>query len=435
MNALEIIRKKRDGGRLSDGEWRWLVDGFMRGVVPDEQMAAFLMAACLRGLDDDETLSLTLAMRDSGETFSLPGLGRPLVDKHSTGGVGDKVTLILGPVVRAMGLAMAKLSGRGLGYSGGTLDKLASIPGFRTDLTAGELADQVRRTGLAVASPSVDIAPADHRIYALRDATATVEEPGLIAASIMSKKLAVASDGLVLDVKVGDGAFFADAGAAREFARRALAIGRGAGRKVSAVLTRMDRPLGREAGNAREVAEALAVLKGTGPDDVREVVLALAAELATLVGAGGVGEAREALGSGRALEAFERWVTEQGGDMRSLAAFPPRAAVSTDVIAGKSGHVQRVSALAIGRAAWRAGAGRERRTDAVDPAAGVEIRVTEGDAVRAGEVLARVHASDGIRAEEARREAQAAFAIDEGPTPRRPVILERLHHTEGADGE
>lgn len=433
MNALEIIRRKRDGGRLTDGEWRWLVGGFTKGAVPDEQMAAFLMAAFLRGLDDDETLSLTLAMRDSGDTFSLPGLDRPLVDKHSTGGVGDKVTLVLGPVVAAMGLAMAKLSGRGLGYSGGTLDKLASIPGFRTDLAPGELADQVRRTGLAVTSPSADIAPADRRIYALRDATATVEEPGLIAASIMSKKLAVASDGLVLDVKAGDGAFFANEGAAREFARRALAIGRGAGRKVSAVLTRMDRPLGREAGNAREVAEAMAVLKGDGPDDVREVVLALAGELTSLVGVGSAGEAREALESGRAFESFERWVAAQGGDIRALAAFPLRAAVSADVMAGQSGHVRGVSALAIGRAAWRAGAGRKKKTDPVDPAAGVEILVTEGDAVRAGDVLARVHASDGARAEEARREAEAAFTIGDEPAIRRPVILEHLRHREGAD--
>lgn len=437
MNALELIRRKRDGGRLSDAEWCWLVDAYTKGAIPEEQMAAFLMATYLRGLDDGETLAMTLAMRDSGETLRLPGLGRPLVDKHSTGGVGDKVTLVLGPLMASLGFAMAKLSGRGLGYSGGTLDKLAAIPGFHTELTAQELADQVRRIGLAVASPTADIAPADRKIYALRDATATVEEPGLIAASIMSKKLAVAADALVLDVKVGEGAFFPDGGNARAFALRALAIGQGAGRKMSAVLSRMDRPLGREVGNAREVAEAVAVLRGEGPQDVRDVVIALAGELLRLASPGRApghdDRPGRALDDGSAFTSFERWVSAQGGDVSALSTFPPASAATATVEADRSGYVTAVSALAVGRASWRAGAGREKKSDAVDPAAGVELVAGEGDAVRAGDTLAVIHASSPARAGESLREAAGAFAIGDDPPEGRPVIMGYVRQGEGTD--
>ncbi len=429
MRALDLIAAKRDGRALSGEAWHWLIDAYGDGRVAEEQMSALLMAVVFQGLAFEETLALTLAMRDSGSVLRLPGVGRPLVDKHSTGGVGDKVTLVLAPLAAACGLAVAKLSGRGLGHTGGTLDKLESIPGYRTELSTDQLVAQVRAVHLAVAAAGEDLAPADRRLYALRDATGTVRQSGLIAASIMSKKLAVETDALVLDVKVGDGAFFATLREADAFAAQALAIGAGAGRRVRAILTAMDRPLGQEVGNLREVAEAVAVLGGDGPADVAEVAIDLVAHLLEMTGqaahlSAGREAGRRALASGRGRECFEAWIRAQGGD---LAAWRRRlgAAAGAEGVLGAplTGVVGRISALDIGRAAALAGAGRSRKEDAVDPLAGISLRVSVGDRVAEGEDLAVVRASDPARLEAALAEAARAFTIGDRPPDVTPPVM------------
>lgn len=390
------------------------------------------MATWFRGLTSTETLALTLAMRDSGDVLRLPDLGRPLVDKHSTGGVGDKVTLVLAPIVSALGLAMAKLSGRGLGHTGGTLDKLAAIPGYRVDLDPRQLIDQVRAVGVAVAAASQELAPADRRLYALRDATGTVNQSGLIAASIMSKKLAVETDALVLDVKVGDGAFFATRSEGEAFARAALAIGAGLGRQVRAVLTQMSHPLGKEVGNGREVAEAMDVLSGHGPRDVATVAVTLAANLVEMAGGSqavgdGAKQAAATLGGGQAMEHFERWITAQGGQLGGLAArLRQPAQAEGRILADRSGFLASVSALKIGQAAALAGAGRSRKEDAVDPRAGITLVAELGQAVRSGETLARVHASDPDRLAQAQHLGASAFQVADGPPDDEPLLLGTL---------
>jgi pyrimidine-nucleoside phosphorylase len=397
-------------------------------------MSAWAMAVVWRGLSDAETHELTQVMIDSGATIDLSSLGRTVVDKHSTGGVGDKTTIALAPLAAAMGMPVAKLSGRGLAHTGGTLDKLEAIPGFRVALSVAELVDQVARIGCAVAAQSDDLVPADRLLYALRDVTGTVPAPGLIAASVMSKKLAAGADAILLDVKVGEGAFVPDLASARELAVRMRDIGTRAGRPTVCELTAMDSPLGAAVGNALEVAESCELLSGGGPADFRELVLGSAARMAVLSDLGvdleaGRRLAEDTIASGAALRALERLVEAQGGDPR-VAEQPwevlERAPVVLAVPAPRSGAVARCGALEIGRTAMRLGAGRERKEDPIDHAVGILVHAKPGDEVAAGDALAHVHARDRARAEQAAAEVLAAYAIVDGPVERPPLLLETI---------
>jgi pyrimidine-nucleoside phosphorylase len=391
IRPAELIARKRDGGELSAEELSELVLGYTRGGVPDYQMAAFLMAVYFRGLSGAETFALTDAMIASGETVDLgAALGRKVVDKHSTGGVGDKTSLAVGPIVAACGVPFGKMSGRGLGHTGGTLDKLESIPGFRVELTVDELVAQVREVGIAIIGQTGDLVPADKLLYALRDVTATVDNVSLIAASIMSKKIAGGAEAIVLDVKVGDGAFMKTLDEARELAETMIELGRRAGRKTVCVLTDMDQPLGRAVGNALEVREALDTVRGEGPPDFTELVL-------------------DACGHLLALSDLE--VDEAAG--RQLAE---RAV----------GHVARLGAIAIGSAALHLGAGRMTKDDTIDHAVGVVCLRKRGDRVEQGDVLAEVHARDDTSASVAVDEVMTAYGIADSPPEPRPIVLEVL---------
>ncbi len=390
----DVIARKRDGGELDEARLRAFVDGVVDGSVPPYQASALLMAIVIRGLSDAETVALAHAMVDSGKTLDLGVLRRPVLDKHSSGGVGDKVTLVLAPLVAACAAIFGKMSGRGLGHTGGTLDKLESIPGFKVQLSQGDFLRQLERIGVAVVGQSERLVPADRILYALRDVTATVDEPGLIAASIMAKKVASGTDGLVLDLTVGSGAFMATLEEARELARRCRLVGAAYDRRVTCVFTAMDAPLGRAVGNRLEVEEAWQVLGGGGPDDVREVVLALAGELLALSDLGvdaveGRARAERALASGQAAEWFERWIAVQGGTFKP-GEFHRLAAA--EVPAPGAGVLRRVDALAVGQAAQACGAGRARAHDEVDPDAGVTLLHQVGDRVEAGEPVALVQA-------------------------------------------
>jgi pyrimidine-nucleoside phosphorylase len=429
MNANDLIAKKRDGGTHSDAEIAWLIDAYVAGRVPDYQMAAWLMAAYLRGLDQVETLALTMSMTASGQTIDLAGLPHPVVDKHSTGGVGDKTTLVLAPLVAACGLPVAKMSGRGLGHTGGTLDKLESIPGVRVDLSPEEFRAQVAHIGVAVVAQSAEVVPADRLLYALRDVTATVDSLPLIASSIMCKKLAAGADAIVLDVKTGGGAFMREPGAAVELARAMVEIGRGAGRRMAALVTDMDSPLGHAIGNALEVREAVDTLRGHGPDDFTTLCLELAGRM-LLLGAKaitaeeGVARARRALDDGAALRVFQQLIATQGGPADFDGAGLPEAPVQVVVTAPADGYVQRVDALALGVLARDLGAGRATKSDAIDPAVGLIVHRKAGDKVRRGEALATLHAgrrdTSTIAAWEAR--CRDAFAIGPAAPEPRPLI-------------
>ena len=380
--------------------------------MPDYQLAAFLMAVVLRGLSDRETAHLLEAMVDSGERIDLSAVGRPVADKHSTGGVGDKTTLVVAPLVAAAGTPVAKLSGRGLGHTGGTLDKLESIPGFRVDLSIPELVSQVAEHGIAVAAQTADIVPADKRLYALRDVTATVQSIPLIATSIMSKKIAAGASRLVLDVKVGEGAFMENVESARELSQAMMRLGEAAGLPTTCMLSSMDEPLGCAVGNALEVAEAVATLERRGPDDFTELCLVAAGLML-----GDRAAADEALRSGRALAAYREWISAQGGDPDAPL---PEAPDVTDVRADRSGTVACCHSRLIADAAMRLGAGRARREDAVDHAVGIVVHRKRGDRVDAGDVLATVH-SRGPAGEDAVR---ASFEIVDGDVQRAPAVLE-----------
>lgn len=399
MRAVDLIRRKRDGGRLTAAEIGWLVGGIASGDVPDYQWAALLMAIVCRGMDADETAALTQAMLHSGTVVDLADIPGPKVDKHSTGGVGDSTSLVLAPVAAACGITVPMVSGRGLGHTGGTLDKLESIPGFRIDLDVAAYRRIARDRGLVLCGQSAEIAPADRFLYALRDATATVESIPLITASILSKKLAEGIDALVLDVKTGDGAFMTRADDARALAASLTSIGRSLGTPVRALLTSMDEPLGRGVGNALEVREAIACLRGEGAADLTELSLALAAEMLV---AGGVAVDREtaldrcraAIASGAALERFRGVVVAQGGDGNVCddpEAVLPRATRSETLRAERAGYVMRLRAAAVGQAAMLLGAGRATVDDRIDPAAGVVLRHKVGEPVAAGDVLAELH--------------------------------------------
>jgi thymidine phosphorylase len=417
-SAVDVIAAKRDRHRLTDAQIDWVVAAYTRGEVADEQMAALAMAILLNGMDDAETARWTLAMIESGERLALPDVGRPLVDKHSTGGVGDKLTLPLAPLVAACGAAVPQLSGRGLGHTGGTLDKLEAIPGWRAELSADEIAAQLAEVGAVVCATTPSLAPADRKLYALRDVTGTVESIPLIASSIMSKKIAEGTGGLVLDVKVGSGAFLRTRDAAEELARRMVAIGAAHGLSTRALLTDMSVPLGRTVGNALEVAEAVEVLRGSGPPDVVELTLALARAMLGLAGI--EADPAEVLASGRAFEVWERMIAAQGGD----PAAPLPAATHVEIVeASASGILTRLDALAVGTAAWRLGAGRARKEHPVQAAAGVRLLAGVGDEVRAGDPLLELHTDTPGAVPGARAALDAGLAIADEPVGRGPLLL------------
>jgi pyrimidine-nucleoside phosphorylase len=407
---VDLIARKRDGGELSAPELAAMISP----DTPDYQLAAFLMAVVLRGMTARETADLMAAMVASGERLDLSPVGRPVADKHSTGGVGDKTTLIVAPLVAACGVPVAKLSGRGLGHTGGTLDKLESIAGFRVDLEPDRLVAQVRDVGVAVAGQTAELVPADRRMYALRDVTATVQSIPLIATSIMSKKVASGASRLVLDVKVGEGAFMPDVAGARALAAAMIALGAAAGLPTTCMLTRMDEPLGRAVGNALEVAEAVEVLRGGGPDDL----VSLCVEAAAIM-TGDRAAVERALASGEALETYRRWIAAQGGDPDAPL---PRAPVVQTVAAPRGGVVRACHALRIGEAAMRLGAGRARKEDAVDHAVGIVVHAKAGEAVAPGAPLATVHARSPADVDAAG--VAACFEIGGGPYEPPPIVIE-----------
>jgi pyrimidine-nucleoside phosphorylase len=430
IRPAELIERKRDGHELAADEIAELVLGYARGEIPDYQLAAFCMAVYFRGLTSAETFALTDAMIRSGETLDLgAALGRKVVDKHSTGGVGDKTSLAVGPIVAACGVPFGKLSGRGLGHTGGTLDKLESIPGFRVELSRDEFVEQVRSVGLAIVGQTADLVPADKKLYALRDVTATVDNVSLIAASIMSKRIAAGADAIVLDVKVGDGAFMKTLADAQILAETMLDLGRRAGREVVCLLTDMDQPLGRAVGNALEVREARDTVLGGGPPDFTELVLDACARLLALSDLGvdvaeGRARAEAAVADGSALERYEQWIRAQGGDPADDAL--PRAPVVLPVSAVRDGHVARLGAIRIGTAALELGAGRRTKDDEIDHAVGIVCVRKRGDRVAAGDVLAEVHARDDASAARAAQEVTSAYELADEPPPPRPLLLDVL---------
>ena len=394
--AVDLIRIKRDGGDLSGEQIDWLIDAYTRGSVHDEQMAAMAMAIYFQGLTEPELVRWTQAMIRSGERMDFASLSRPTVDKHSTGGVGDKITLPLVPIVAACGAAVPQLSGRGLGHTGGTLDKLESIPGWRAHLSNAEMLAILDDVGGVICAAGSGLAPADRKLYALRDVTSTVDIIPLIASSIMSKKIAEGTSALVLDVKTGSGAFMSDTARAVELARTMVALGRDEGVRTRALVTAMDVPLGVAAGNALEVAESVEVLAGGGPSDVVELTLLLARHMLELVGIDA--DPAEAIASGRAMDHWRRMISAQGGDPDAPL---PRAPLVETLTADLDGVVTRCDALAIGRAAWRLGAGRATKDDPVSASAGIEVLAKPGDIVAAGTPLLRLHADDEARMEAA----------------------------------
>jgi pyrimidine-nucleoside phosphorylase len=437
-----LIERKRDGGALTPREWGELIAAFHAGTVPDYQMAALLMAVFLCGMTREETAALLDAMVGSGRRLDFSGLGLPVVDKHSTGGVGDKVSLVLAPLAAALGLAVPMMSGRGLGHTGGTLDKLESIPGFRTGLTLEETLAQIRRIGIAMIGQTPEIAPVDKRLYAMRDVTATVECIPLIACSIMSKKLAEGLDGLVLDVKQGSGAFITDPAKSLELARTMIALGEDRGCPTVALLTAMDRPLGRACGNALETEEAIMALRGEGPEDLVEETVALAVEMVMIGGQGpdaktprGQGDraavetrVREALSSGKAAVKFQQLVEAQGGNPAVLEdpSVLPQAKEVEVHYAPRGGTVLRVEPRTIGRAVVEMGGGRTTADDMVDPTVGFVITARPGQQVHASEALASIFARDAAGIALGRRALDAAIRIGDGSAETTPLVAARV---------
>jgi thymidine phosphorylase len=424
FDAVDVIRTKRDRGRLSDAQIDWVIDAYTRGVVAEEQMSALTMAILLNGMDRAEIARWTAAMIASGERMDFSGLSRPTADKHSTGGVGDKITLPLAPLVAAYGVAVPQLSGRGLGHTGGTLDKLESIPGWRAALSNAEMLAQLADVGAVICQAGSGLAPADRKLYALRDVTGTVEAIPLIASSIMSKKIAEGTGSLVLDVKVGSGAFMKDLAQARELARTMVDLGTDAGVRTVALITDMSTPLGLTAGNALEVRESVEVLAGGGPPDVVELTVALAREMLDAAGVTGVDPA-EALADGRAMDVWRRMIAAQDGDPDAPL---PTAAETETVLAPADGVLVALDALAVGVAAWRLGAGRARRQDPVQAGAGVELHAKPGAVVRAGQPLMTLHTDTPERFARAREALDGAVVVaPEGSRPAGgPLVIDRI---------
>jgi len=423
--AIDVIAAKRDHQELSDAQIDWFVDAYVRNVIAEEQMSAMAMAILLNGMNRREIVRWTKAYIDSGETMDWSKLGRPTADKHSTGGVGDKITLPLAPLVAACGVSVPQLSGRGLGHTGGTLDKLESIKGWRASLTNAEMFEVLHSTGAVICAASQTLAPADRRIYALRDVTGTVESIPLISASIMSKKIAEGTSALILDVKVGSGAFMKTVEQARELATTMVGIGNDAGVTTRALLTAMDVPLGRTAGNALEVQESIDVLAGGGPADVVELTVTLAREMLEASGASGLKDPATALTDGSAMDVWRAMISAQGGD---LSVPLPSARETQDVIAEKSGYLTKLDALAVGMASWRLGAGRARKEDTVQFGAGIQWHVGHGEKVAAGQKLFTLHTDEPERFETALQVLTQGYEI--GPedviSQRLPLVIDRV---------
>jgi pyrimidine-nucleoside phosphorylase len=428
IRVPELIERKRNGGELSADELSELMLGYAKGEIPDYQMAAFCMAVFFRGLTSAETYALTDAMIRTGETVDLHGaLGRKVVDKHSTGGVGDKTSIAVGPIVAACGVPFGKMSGRGLGHTGGTLDKLESIPGFRVELTTEELIEQMRAVGMAIVGATADLVPADKKLYALRDVTATVDNYSLIAASIMSKKIAEGADAIVLDVKVGDGAFMKSRADAERLAEVMIDLGVRAGREVVAVISDMDEPLGHAVGNALEIREAIATLRGDGPPDFVQLVSEASTQLLALSDLGvsrdmGRKLVDHAIADGSAVAAYERWITAQGGSPDESVL--PTAPLIREVVAPQAGFVHSLGAVQVGNAALHLGAGRRATDDEIDHAVGVVCLKKRGDEIVSGDILAEIHAHDEPSAAAAADEVLAAYKLGDEAPRQRGVILD-----------
>ncbi|MBW7877169.1 MAG: thymidine phosphorylase [Candidatus Cloacimonetes bacterium] len=427
MRAVDIIEKKKHGHELNRAEIEFLIRGYVSGTVPDYQASAFLMACCFQPLTPKETADLTEVMRTSGDTIDLDGIKGYTVDKHSTGGVGDKTTLVLGPLVAACGVVVAKMSGRGLGHTGGTLDKLDAVEGMRTDLSEQEMAKIVNQVGVAVCGQTGNIVPADKKLYALRDVTATVEDTALIAASIMSKKLAIANQGLILDVKTGRGAFMKTLDASIALAQRMVEIGTLMGRDVMALVTDMDLPLGKSIGNALEVRESLMTLQGKGEADLVELCAELGSRLLVMAGkASSVEDGRKqilrAIEDGSGLKKLEEMVVAQGGSLKSLHN-QKIAANTVEVLSVTNGYVASMDALSFGHAAMKLGAGRETKEEKIDLEVGIEVHKKTGDSVKAGESLATVYYNRADRLEEVKSQILGSYTFSASKVAKPPIIL------------
>lgn len=433
MRMYDLILKKKQGGELSTDEIRYMIEGFTEGSIPDYQMSAMTMAICFRGMTPRETVDLTLAMRDSGDVLDLSGIKGIKVDKHSTGGVGDKTSLALTPIIAALGVPVAKMSGRGLGHTGGTIDKLECFAGFTTALSEEQFAGNVNTIGIAIAGQTANLAPADKKLYALRDVTATVDQMSLIASSIMSKKLASGSDAIVLDVKTGNGAFMKKLEDSRALAKEMVSIGTMAGKKTVAVITDMDQPLGRAVGNSLEVREAIDTLRGEGPADFKQVVFALGSQMLMLAGrAADEKEARAlmegVIEDGSALDKFAQFVRAQGGDAAPVydTSLLPVAGKTLEVTAKESGYVHRILAEDIGIACMTLGGGRETKESAIDLSVGIILEKKNGDAVSDGEVLATIYGNDDAKMQAAYEKIAHAYEIAKEPAAFVPVVREYI---------
>lgn len=433
MRMYDLIRKKKCGGELSSEEIRYMINGFTDGSIPDYQMSAMTMAICLQGMNPKETVDLTLAMRDSGDVLDLSKIQGVKVDKHSTGGVGDKTSLALAPIVAALGVPVAKMSGRGLGHTGGTIDKLECFPGFTAELSEETFVHNVNTIGIAIAGQTANLAPADKKLYALRDVTATVDQMSLIASSIMSKKLAGGSDAIVLDVKTGNGAFMKELKDSVALAKEMVAIGTMAGKRMAAVITDMDQPLGSAVGNSLEVIEAIETLRGEGPSDFKEVVFALGAQM--LVFAGKAAETAEAkslmesaIADGSALSKFAEFVRAQGGDAAAVydTSLLPVASQILVVESPRDGYVHRILAEDVGIACMTLGGGRETKESKIDLSVGIRLRKKNADAVKRGEPLAVIYGNDAAKMEAARAKIAGAYEISDEPREKEAVIRQYI---------
>lgn len=429
MRIYDIISKKKKGEKLSADEINFFVTEYTVGNIPDYQVSALLMAICLKGMDTDETAALTAAIADSGDRVELSSLGDSTVDKHSTGGVGDKTTLIVAPIAAALGCKVAKMSGRGLGHTGGTIDKLESFPGYNTSLSPDKFISQVEKIGIAVTGQSGNLAPADKKLYALRDVTATVDSIPLISSSVMGKKLAAGSKSIVLDVKCGSGAFVKTDEQARILAQNMVDIGRACGRRTRAIITDMDTPLGSAVGNILEVKEAIDTLKGNGPRDLTEISVMLAATMVSLAHGISIEEATrrasEALTSGAALEKFKEWIAAQGGDTTLINAPEnfPTAKYSFEVKAELDGYISHIDAQTVGIAAMTLGAGRASKDDEIDYSAGIILRKKTADYVKKGDTVATVYTNDKEKVKDGAALLYSAYTFKDSPPTKRPLIL------------